>query len=187
MEQVNTIYLTAIGSLNQDSNFSDWWNSSIIEIPFFGNKKLQITCMGLIPEKDIAFLDDANNALKNFLNLTLKDRNAISEMVYKNCMDFLEAVDFEESETKRFTGMEDKNDIWRFVHPAGIYVSRRHRRDKDIYIQAVCNCDWDAEHGLQLIFRQGKKLTRISEQDGHLTKADAFNIPDEEDELLSAF
>lgn len=53
--------------------------------------------------------------------------------------------------------------------------------------QAFCECDWEEEHGLQLVFRQGKKLTRISDQDGHLTEADAYDKPDEEDELLSKF
>lgn len=37
------------------------------------------------------------------------------------------------------------------------------------------------------MFRQGKKLTRISDQDGHLTEADAYDKPDEEDELLSHY
>jgi len=51
----------------------------------------------------------------------------------------------------------------------------------------ACECDWEPEHGLQLVFRQGRKLTRISAQDGHLTEADAYDKPDEEDELLSKF
>ena len=51
----------------------------------------------------------------------------------------------------------------------------------------ACECEWEQEHGLQLVFRQGKKLTRVSDQDGHLTKADAYGIPDNEDKLLSAF
>lgn len=54
-----------------------------------------------------------------------------------------------------------------------------------LYVQVACACEW--EHGLQLAFRQGKKLTIISDQDGHLTEADAYDIPDEDDELLSRF
>jgi hypothetical protein len=40
---------------------------------------------------------------------------------------------------------------------------------------------------LQLVFRQGRQLTRVSGQDGHLTHADAYNVPDSEDALLSSF
>lgn len=74
-----------------------------------------------------------------------------------------------------------------FVQPNQIYISRRHRRDKDVYIQVSCSCDWEQEHGLQLVFRQGKKITRISDEDGHLTEADAYDKPDSDDELLSKF
>jgi hypothetical protein len=56
-----------------------------------------------------------------------------------------------------------------------------------MYVQIACQCDWEQEHELQLVFRQGRKLTRISYFDGHLTESDAYGKPDEEDELLSGF
>jgi len=77
--------------------------------------------------------------------------------------------------------------IWNFVYPSEIYVSRRQHNDKDIYIILACECEWEREHGLQLALRQGKKLTRVSDQDGHLTEADAYDKSDSEDSLLSAF
>jgi hypothetical protein len=83
--------------------------------------------------------------------------------------------------------IKDKNEIWNFVYPSDIFVSRRHRRDKDIYITLACECEWNKEHGLQFVFRQGKKLTRISNQDGHLTEADAYDKPDSKDKLLYAY
>lgn len=29
-----------------------------------------------------------------------------------------------------------------------------------------CECEWENEHGLQLIFKDGKSLTRVSSVDG---------------------
>lgn len=52
-------------------------------------------------------------------------------------------------------------------------------------LPSTCGCEWEEEHGLQLVFKEGKKLTRISGYDGHITAADAYDIPDEQDELLS--
>jgi hypothetical protein len=173
-----------IGELKQDNNFPDWWKSAEFEIPFFNNDKLTITFMDFEPEHDKTFIDKADQALTNFLKLKTEDRNSISELAYNNCMDFLSAVDFDEA-SEPFRKINDKNEIWNFIHPTEIYVSRRHRRDNDIYIHVACECDWEKEHGLQLVFRQGKKLTRISDQDGHLTEADAYDKLDEEDELLS--
>lgn len=175
-----------IGQLKQDNNFPDWWKSEQIEIPFLGNEKLTITFMDFEPEYDKTFLDEADQALANFLKLNLTDRNLISDLAYKNCMDFLEVVEVDEvDDTLRH--IKDQNEIWNFIQPTEIYVTRRPYKEQDIYVQLVCECDWEQEHGLQLVFRQGKKLTRISGQDGHLTEADAYDKPDKEDELLSKF
>lgn len=175
-----------IGRLKQVDNFPDWWKSDQIEIPFFDNEKLAITFTDFEPERDNTFIDEADQALTNFFKLKAEDRNSISDLAYENCMEFLDAVGFDEAD-ESFTQITDKNEIWNFIHPTDIYITRRPYADQDMYVQVVCECDWEEEHGLQLVFRQGRKLTRISEQDGHLTEADAYDKPDEEDELLSKF
>ncbi len=38
-----------------------------------------------------------------------------------------------------------------------------------MYVQIAADCDWEPEHGLQLVYRGGNELVRVSEQDGHLT------------------
>ena len=182
----NRITSQVIGQLEQDAKFKDWWKSKPVEIPFFDNKALTITFMDFTPGKDTAFLPEADQALTNFFKLHSADRNSISALAYSNCMDFLDAVGFDETD-QPFSEIKDKNEIWKLIHPSEIYVTRRPYKEQDIYVQIACECDWEQEHGLQLVFRQGKKLTRISAQDGHLTEADAYARPDEEDELLSKF
>jgi hypothetical protein len=175
-----------IGRLKQEESFPDWWKSKEIAIPFFDNDKLTITFMDFEPEHDKTFIDEADQALTNFLKLNADDRNLISELAYKNCMEFLDAVEYDEGD-EPLRQINKKNEIWNFIQPTEIYVTRRPYKDQDIYVFIACECDWEQEHGLQLVFRQGKKLTRISNQDGHLTEADAYDKPDEEDELLSRF
>lgn len=175
-----------IGPLKQDDCFSDWWKSEKIAIPFFKSEKLTITFKNFEPENDKTFVEEADHALNNFLKLNTDDRISISEYVYKNCTDTLEAVGFDNVD-ESLRQIKSKNEIWKFIQPTEIYITRRPYNEQDIYVQIACECDWEQEHGLQLIFRQGKKLTRISEQDGHLTEADAYDKPDEEDELLSMF
>jgi len=180
------IHSNIIGQLKQDNNFAKWWKSKEIEVPFFNNEKLIINFIGFAPEKDKTFIEEADQTLTNFLKLQTEDRNAISELAYKNCMDFLEMVEFDEDD-EPLRQIKNKKEIWNFIRPTEIYVKRRPYNDRDIYLMLSCECDWEQEHGLQLVFRQGKKLTRISSQDGHLTEADAYNKPDETDELLSQF
>ncbi|KXH85808.1 DUF6985 domain-containing protein [Chryseobacterium kwangjuense] len=173
-----------IGPLQQDEDFPDWWKNTGTEIPFFNHEQLDITFMDFEPEHDAAFIEEADQALANFLQLTVEDRKSISELVYKNCMDFLEAVGYDEDDEPLWE-IKDHEEIWNFVYPSEILVSRRHRRDQKVYVQIACSCEWEQEHGLQLVFREGKQLTRVSSQDGHLTEADAYDKPDSEDELLS--
>lgn len=176
----------SIGVLFQDDQFEDWWEAEPREIPFFYNKKIKITFMGLVSADDIEFIEEADLALGKFLSKTESDRNGLSNLTYKHCIDFLDAVDYGD-EDGRLRKIEDKNEIWNYVYPKDIFVARRDRRDEDIYINMTCECEWEKEHGLQLVFRQGKKLTRISEQDGHLTESDAYDRPDSEDELLNDY
>ncbi len=181
MEIVSNI----IGKLKQNKRFSDWWNSKEVKIPFFGNEKL-IFIWEFLPEEDKDFINQADRAVANFLKLDLTYRNSISRLVYKNCMDFLNEVGYDEADNHLWQ-IKNQDEIWDFVEPTKIYVKRRPYKDQDIYIQIACNCDWEQEHGLQLVFKQGKKITRVSARDGHLTEADAYGKPDDEDDLLSKF
>ncbi|MCU0449849.1 MAG: hypothetical protein MUC97_08400 [Bernardetiaceae bacterium] len=171
-----------IGQLKPEAGLYDWWKSDQVEIPFFDNKKLTIAFAGCDPERDPTFIEEADRALTNFFKLTSKDRQAISGLVEQHCQDFLKEIG--EEELVRIT---NPNEIWDFVYPTEIFLKRRPNRDQDIYLVIACECEWEEEHGLQLVFRQGKQLTRLSAQDGHLTEANAYGKPDEEDELLSQF
>ena len=113
-----------IGRLKQEESFSDWWKSEEVEIPFFDNDKLTITFMDFEPEHDKTFIDEADHALTNFLKLNVNDRNLISELAYKNCMEFLDAVEYDEAD-KPLRQIKNKNEIWNFIQPTEIYVTRR--------------------------------------------------------------
>ena len=73
--------------------------------------------------------------------------------------------------------------VWDFVTPSEIMVSRR-ADDELVYVQICASCRWDVEHGLQVVYRRGETLSRVSAQDGHLTTSDARNLPDSEDSIL---
>jgi hypothetical protein len=182
----NQIISQVAGQLTQDKDLPVWWKSQPLEIPFFDNSRLAIIFSGFEPTEYLDFFKEADGALANFLQLTPADRLSLSDLAYKNCIDFLDAVDVDEAD-EPLRAIKDKTDIWKFIYPTVLYVTRRPYKEQDMYVQIACECVWEQEHGLQLVFRQGKKLTRISDQDGHLTEADAYGKPDEEDELLSGF
>jgi len=177
------IEIESIGSLQPDPEAPDeWLISKPISVSFFNGKELKFILDGASSDNMEDFLTEANSAISNFLEKEGSDRIAISHLVFKNYADFVDAVGEEDMPT-----IENEEDVWAFVYPQEIYVSRRPYHDQDIYLKIACECEWEVEHGLQLVFRQGKKITRVSDQDGHLTEADAYDKPDEDDELLSKF
>ncbi|MEZ4885933.1 MAG: hypothetical protein R3E32_14460 [Chitinophagales bacterium] len=140
-----------IGRLIQNEEFDDWWESKPMQIPFLENKELKITFMDFVPEDDKEFMVEADNALENFLSKKQEERLELSELVHKNCMEFLNTIGYDEMD-KPLWEMKNKNEIWKYVYPQGIYITRRNRRDEDIYLNITCECEWEQEHGLQLVF-----------------------------------
>ena len=181
---MTTLHSAVLGPLTQDVSFADWYEADApLGMPFFDGMPLGVTLIDVAPGTEAALVADADDALRAFRELTTTDRRAVSERVMRNYLEMLEMSDIEPLEVDE----DDPDGIWRFVHPTQMYLSRRARRDHDVYVQIHCNCDWEEEHGLQLIFRHGRLLTRVSDIDGHLTAADAYDTPDAADELLSAY
>lgn len=176
------IKLDSVGELKSHPLFKhNTLLSEHISVPFFDGLQLEFIFDGY--ENDENYFSDSEEAVSNFLKKDSNDRKEISPLVFKNYKDFIDAV----GEDEDLPIIKNEEQIWDFVYPDKIIVKRRRRRDKDIYLQIHCNCEWEIEHGLQLVFRQGKKIIRVSSIDGHPTEADAYDKPDSDDELLSAF
>jgi hypothetical protein len=163
-----------IGELIQDSDIPEWWNSAPIAVPFFSNRPIKFIFQ--TEHSDAEYPADVAQAVKTFLSLGDQALLDATEQVFRNYQEFVDAVQDAED-----LNVRNPLDIWSHVQPTEIYVARRDRRDKEIYIQVACECDWEQEHGLQLVFRRGEKLIRVSAQDGHLTHADAYDLDDDVD------
>ncbi|WP_426491964.1 DUF6985 domain-containing protein [Hymenobacter sp. 102] len=177
-----SIQSSVVGLLVQDDNFEDWWQSQPVPVPFFDHMPLTVILSGATAPtaSDLADLDDC---LRNFLALGPADRLAASGLVWANYQEMVDAVGEEELDVSISAPAE----VWAQVRPGDIHISWRDRRDQDVYLSIECGCGWEEEHGLQLVFRRGRMLTRVSQYDGHLTEADAYDRPDVTDALLSAY
>jgi hypothetical protein len=167
--------IPSLGTLYPDKQFADWFTSNEISIPYFDGLPLTFTLDGL-SEDDI---DDVDLAVKGFLTLGPTDRLAASPYVFKNYQYIASLV----SKEDLYCDISDASEVWGHVTPSQIYVSRRHRRDKLIYLQITAECDWEPEHGLQIVYRRGIELSRVSDQDGHVTHTDAYDLPEDQDQI----
>lgn len=164
--------LPSIGRLVQDARIPEWWLSQPIAIPCLSGQRIPFTLM-LEADGD-QYPSDVNEAVASFLSLTKSDLDVASAKMFKNYRDFADVVEID-------VEIACPADVWKHVSFKELYVDRRLRLDQDVYITLACECDWEPEHGLQLVYRRGSKLVRISEQDGHLTHADAYDLPNDED------
>lgn len=171
------LHIPALGPLHRDLHIPEWLVSEPLPIPFFNGQKLPVTIEGL-KESDQKEIEDA---ISSFLKLGCVDRLAISGYVFANYQQTAELV----SEDDLGCHIESEQAVWDHVQPGAIYISRRHRRDCAIYLMIGANCDWEPEHGLQIVYRRGSELVRVSQQDGHLTQTDACDLPEGEDRIVS--
>jgi hypothetical protein len=133
------------------------WVSKPFEIPYFDNLKLQIL---FIEAEEKAYLDAGDAALQHFMQLTSKNRMEHSALLYP----YYEAV--LSYEYIQPFDLKSREDIWNFVHPSEIKVDCY---ENVWYVCISCECDWEEEHGLQLVFTNGEKLTRVGGHDGYYT------------------
>ena len=168
--------LEPLGILTRDPDIDEWLRSDGIPVPLFENHPIPFILEYIEADTDRR---DFTQAVSSFLALTATDRAEAAPHMFKVYREFCDAVDEEDVDCH----IDDVTAVWNHVHPTAIHVSRRHRHDKDVYVQVTAECDWEIEHGLQLVFRKGATLSRVSNQDGHLTTTDAYDLPEEQDRI----
>lgn len=171
----NFILSSTIGKIKQNERFDDLWESAKVKIPFFNNEKHTFSLLDYQPEEDPNFINDADQALENFLNLTNDHRLNISDSVVDYAQQRANSI--EDYSNDFLQNIKNSHDVWKGLKPTDLYIVRAEDKDRKIYIQAVFDCEWAPKCGLQLVYEEGNKLTRISVSDGNLneTASDVAN------------
>jgi hypothetical protein len=159
-----SITLPTVGTLHR-SDFDDWF-SMTRDVPLLG-KAMPITVADFHPDDPAQArrLGLFDTALSSFLTLTSADRATASRRVLQNCHEYIDAVG-EDEWNAAMAAISNPEEIWTFVYPRDVSVAY----DDDtrrVYVSIACECEWEQEHGLQLVYRDGSTLTRVSAQDGH--------------------
>lgn len=171
------MYIQELGELQPDPDIREWLRSGPVRVPYFDGQELTFIIAGI----DEIEAGKVQKTVTAFLNLDSKDRQAAAKHVFANYQKIAEQVKKEELGCH----IESEQEVWKYVQPTGIFISKRHRRDCGFYVQICADCDWEPEHGLQIVYRNGNELSRVSEIDGHLTHTDAHNLPEDQDRIVS--
>jgi hypothetical protein len=158
------IHLPSIGDL-EHSDFDDWWTITV-PVPML-DQSLPLTVQDFNPDDPMQQAQSAlfDAAARAFLAAGPEALVEAGPRVLANCHDYIEAVG-EQDWNRDMAACRDPAAIWQFVHPKAIYLVF-HRATGRVYVTVACECDWEQEHGLQLVYRDGATLSRVSEQDGH--------------------
>jgi hypothetical protein len=72
--------------------------------------------------------------------------------------------------------------VWKHIEPGkDLVVARRPYGDQGVYVSLECECDWEPEHGLQIVFKNGRYVSKVGPYDGHYSHADAYDDESLED------
>jgi hypothetical protein len=173
--------IPGLGAVTKGSQF-DWYYSQPMPVPVLGGMLCRVVVAGYDedPRKE-----EFHSAIANFLRIlpsVLKEAEPYVFRYYENCNSYWEQDDEE------FVAIESPTDIWRHVQLGNEpMVRRRGYGDKGLYVSLECNCDWEPEHGLQIVFKNGLRVNKIGSYDGHLTNSDAYANDDLEDVVYQEF
>lgn len=137
---MNQIENTFLGTLKQDENYKETWHSNPIKIPFL-NDQLPVI-LEFDPNEDIEFINE--------LELRLKE-------LFDDLRDYaMSAGDWLKSEHQKVIDSKEVDRVWSLISPYNITVWRDN--SKRIRMDFHCSA-WDEEHGLEIEFLEGKKIT----------------------------
>lgn len=141
----------------------------MVQVPYFDNVEIKLSGDDYDQTNPRAAA-----ALSAFLTLTSEDRLKDTRHVFAYYQDFREAVGGEDWMDKKMGIPEKPEDIWSCVHPNLLGVWSGLDRDTSQYVFLEANCDWEQEHGLLLVWRNGTTLIKAGGFDGHATNDSAY-------------
>ncbi len=116
--------------------------------------------------------EDFHQAIKNFIALT----QAQLEPAEPHLFAYYQDAATDHPVPDGVPTIAQASDVWSHIDFGfEATVSRRDDGDRAVYVSFECNCDWEQEHGLQLVFRHGNVITKLGPYDGHLSHATAHD------------
>ncbi|TPG33876.1 DUF6985 domain-containing protein [Flavobacterium pectinovorum] len=140
-----------VGELKPLEHDLDFFESEPYPIPYFNNKKLKI---GFVDARYPSYLFEADEVLENFLKLDVKESIKNAQLVFNYYDEILKF-----GYTKRLD-IKTVEEVWNFVYPSEIIIDWD--ENGVFYLCVSCGCEWEEEHGLQLVFKNGLSLTKAS-------------------------
>jgi hypothetical protein len=161
--------IPGLGVVEED-DAAGWWLGSERPIAVLGGTLCRIVVEGYDEDEN---KQDFHRAIANFLAADEAALKAVSSEVFAYYQDM---VAYMSPGDEAYVRISSPDDVWSHVQFGyEPLVSRHSYGDKRVYVSLECNCDWEPEHGLQIVFRDGSRVCKVGPYDGHLTNGSAFD------------
>jgi hypothetical protein len=157
-----------LGEVTKDERFDCYYSQPVAVAMLDG-----VACKVVLEEYDEEPNKDAyHQTIANLLSASPVILKNAARYIYEYYEDICACYGELEPDFPRIHSAES---IWAHIQLGKeLYVSRRGYGDNGMYVSLECNCDWEPEHGLQIVFKNGNVVCKVGPYDGHLTNSDAY-------------
>lgn len=165
------VEIPILGKLEQ-YQFDNWLISTPIVVNVLDGEMIEFVLEDY--QQDIA-KEEFHQAIENFLTIDESVLKQAQDYIYQYYQDVSNDIG---PDDECYIEIAQPEEVWQHIELNGPpLVTRRLQGDKLVYITLECNCDWEEEHGLQIVFKQGLFVNKVGPYDSHLTHSDAYDNP----------
>lgn len=160
--------IPGIGTFEEDPELN-WHESEPVALSLLNGAECNVVIEGYKEE-------DREGIFATAANLLSRDFSVLREVEGEIHAYYLDCKPYWQPGEDGYVDIDTPADVWKHVQ-FGFEVSiTNHFRDGHFYVSIECNCDWEPEHGLQIVLRDGLKVNKIGPYDGHVTNSNAYGL-----------
>lgn len=160
--------IPGLGEVTKDEQLG-WYYSAPMPLALLNGKECRVIVEGYAED---AARVQYHEAITNLLSSSFSVLQAAEQYVFQYYQDMNSNWNPNDDESIL---IGSPSEVWRHIAlGTEPIVTRRAYGDRGIYVSLECNCDWEPEHGLQIVLKNGKVVTKVGPYDGHLSNADAY-------------
>ncbi|MCK6403995.1 MAG: hypothetical protein L6Q74_19135 [Sphaerotilus natans subsp. sulfidivorans] len=162
--------IPGLGYVERDAQFPEWSRSAPVALPLLNGAEVTVV---VSEYEDDDRKQDFEVAIANLLRCPAAVLKQAEPYIFKYYEDVNSAL--WTPDDPEYLVIEGPEKVWGHIRIGKeTMVMRRAYGDKAVYVSFECECDWESEHGLQIVLRSGNELVRVGSNDGQLTNSDAF-------------
>lgn len=160
-----TLEVPGLGTVVKDHSL-DWYFSEPMPLALLNGASCRVVLDGYDDDPAQA---DFHGAIANLKAASFSVLRAAEQHVFQYYQDMADQIDDER------VRIDKPAEVWQHVRFGDKpVVGRRAWGDRAVYVSLECGCDWEPEHGMQIVLRHGNLVTKVGPYDGHLSNADSY-------------